>query len=148
VDRFESQVYKTTDILSIFLAAVLVIVLFFRIGWNYYDPNFFELIKAEAEVNAYQVWEIEKRNLKKRNLKPEVLNADLERGLASEASLSRGMIGEDPWNRPFFYQVQKVDEHTSQIVIWSFGLDGKSDSDISLPNFSGDDIGQVVSINP
>lgn len=141
------QVYKTTDIFSIMLAGILVVVLFFRIGWNYYDPNYLELIRAEAEVNAYQVWEIENRNVKKRALLPERANSSTGRGLASAASVIRGLVGEDPWSRPFIYQIQKTDERTTQILIWSNGSNGKNDSEVTLPQFSNDDIGQIVNIN-
>jgi hypothetical protein len=145
--KSDSQVFKTTDVLSIALASALVFMLCFNIGWSFYIPKFSQTVKAEAIINAYQIWEIQNSNFEK-NKRLEKEQSVAARELASQSVVEKqGTIGRDPWNNPYHFQIRVSDDLKKQIVVWSGGPDGKSSSDDIIPNFSGDDDGEILVIN-
>lgn len=146
--KSDDPLFKTTDILSIFIACTFVIALCFKVGWNLYTPVFSETIKAEAIISAYQLWELENKNSKKVSI-PYPIKIGADRKIASIEGFERkqGIISMDPWNSPYHYLIKIEDSHIRQIVVWSRGPDGKNNSSETAPIFSGDDTGESLIIN-
>jgi hypothetical protein len=141
------QIPRTTDILSISVALAFIFILCFKSGWNFYTPNYTETIKAEAVINAYQIWELQ-NNYSDHNKEPVQGRINSGRELASRDIVEKqGLIGKDLWNNPFHYQIRNTEAQKKQIIVWSSGPDGKNESNETLPNFSGDDLGESLLTN-
>jgi hypothetical protein len=143
----EYQVPKTTDVLSVSLACLFVILLGYRIAFGFYSPKYSKTIKAEAIINAYQIWELHNKYSEKEKEIPLIGGKVISRRLASVGVVEKqGLISRDPWLNPYRYQIREIDEFKKQIVVWSIGPDGKNNSDESSPILSGDDVGDSLII--
>jgi hypothetical protein len=77
-------------------------------------------------------------------------------GPVNHLTLDEGNIGLDPWGHPYHYKLLKARENQpAKILVWSLGPNGKSETsdeiiesnrDMRSPQFSGDDLGIMLSV--
>ena len=93
-----------------------------------------------AEGLAYQLIEIHKNlNIPTKGRSIASLQAEMPQ------TPHRGEIGVDPWGRAYQFEVlQNKGHRKSQIVVWSLGENGQSES--KQNKFDGDDIGVTVEV--
>jgi hypothetical protein len=143
----QQQLFKTTDIVSIYLALIFAFIVSIKLSWGSFVPEYSMVVKKEAIVNAYQILELEYRH-------PENVNffgtkkIKEKREIASIGGFERrNIIGKDPWDDHFFYEIKRLSNTKMQIIVWSSGPDKKNNSADTIPNFSGDDIGESLVVN-
>ena len=99
----------------------------------------------KAEGLAYQI--LQHQKAPRRNL-ASIINDDFE-------MTEQGHIGLDPWGQPFRFRIMNEFGTVPQIVVWSFGPNGKFDSseeefvsiqDVSGSFSQGDDLGFILPI--
>jgi hypothetical protein len=141
------QIPKTTDVLSILIASIVIILLCLKIGWSFNAPKYSETIKAEAIIYAYQIWELQ-INLTDQSPGNSLGHKSGARGIASgSVAEKQGVIGRDPWQNPYNYLIRTSEDSKKYIVVWSIGPDGKNNSYETLSTFSGDDLGESLVTN-
>ena len=120
--------------------------------WNSSQSEYFEKTMHRAESLAYQILDAQAA------LK--LGKSGQGRIPASEVELSRlggdsGEIGTDRWGHPFHFRVVRTEGRQTQVYVWSFGPNGRSETldqkiDSKRDNepfaFAGDDIGVIVTI--
>lgn len=145
--KLDGRFSQTSDVISISMAWLVLLALCLKAGWNFYYPNQHEGVEKQAQVYAYQLWEINLKNQEAEQNK--FTKSNKIRGLATEStSLSAvsGTIGNDLWLHPYKYQFRENENGRRDLLVWSAGADGLDDSSASLPNFRGDDLGIVLKI--
>jgi type II secretory pathway pseudopilin PulG len=101
-----------------------------------------------AESLAYQLLESRKGT-------PSRGPASIESSI-NHLTLDQGQIGMDLWDHPYQYRLLKgADNQPSKILVWSLGPNGKpetsdetieSNRDHTNPQFSGDDLGIMLTV--
>lgn len=136
--RIEEFSHKSIEVLGI-LGSLLGIVVMVNLGISIpSNINPEEVAIQRAKVLAYSLWQIELKNI----ASPEETSQDQGRAIASPGPLE-GVIGKDPWGRPFRYTFSKGNQ---LLFVWSAGPDGRSDSSGQLQSLSGDDQGYLLDL--
>ncbi|MCX7978210.1 MAG: hypothetical protein N2578_04335, partial [Bdellovibrionaceae bacterium] len=113
--------------------------------------------KLRAEVLGYQVGQLYIEQLQEQGSFSSISGS--HRGPAStaspEAEESSGLMGSDPWGRPFFYRVTRDSEGRTWVVMWSNGPNGVLEtvglrdgvlSEIASQPEKGDDVRVILSL--
>jgi type II secretory pathway pseudopilin PulG len=101
-----------------------------------------------AESLAYQLLESRKVNSSRG---PASVDSPV-----NHLTMDEGDVGLDPWGHPYHYKLLKANENQlAKILVWSMGPNGKSETaddviesnrDSRSPQFSGDDLGIMLSV--
>jgi hypothetical protein len=150
----EYQGIRSFGVLSVFFILGVFALLSVPV-WNSGSSENQIKTSRRAEGLAYQI-------LQARKEKPVAPVGD-NRGPASETELDpanhlqgdSGTIGIDLWGKPFRFAVVDTNSGQQKVLVWSNGPNGQVDTKIekidserdnSVPIFSGDDVGVIVSV--
>jgi hypothetical protein len=142
----KKQVFKSREIISLFLLSISSLLVISPIIMGQFADHH-EIALQRAENLAYQVLESHRGSRGPASIQEAELN---------HLSADQGVVGLDPWGRPYNFQFLKsVNGGPTKVVVWSKGPNGKPETaeeaidsgrDGSEVHFNGDDIGVMVSI--
>lgn len=137
-EELKNNSFETLQVL-ICLAFILSI---FSFIFYLSDPQT-SLHKArwQVKVLGYSVWQL---FLNEQNKMHQIPDAGRKLATLSAIIDSKGLIGKDPWGKPYIY---KIKENPQFLYIWSLGPNGLDESsEITDLSFRGDDVGFVLDI--
>lgn len=143
----KKQHVSSKGIISLFMLAGAVLLICAPV-WSGRSGEYQQKTLHRAEGLAYQLLE-SRKSVSSRG------PASVESSL-NHLTMDQGEIGLDPWGHPYRYQLLKPRENNlAKILVWSLGPNGKletqsetieSNRDNGSPQFSGDDLGIMLSV--
>ena len=143
----KNQEVRSFGVISLLLLLVAGVVICYPV-WNGRLSALQDRSLHRAESLAYQI--LESRQSSSR------APANASEVSLNHLALDQGQIGQDPWGRPYNFKFMKIPQiHQVRILVWSLGPNGipetsetlfDSNRDEESPNFSGDDLGIMVSV--
>lgn len=140
-DSKEIQVFKSIDLISVFLHLSLTLTVFSLVGWGHFVQGKRDQARLRAESIGMQVSAIKSQ-----------INTENQggRGIASAQPESYPVLGKDPWGNS--YKIKQDPTNSRRLLIWSLGPNGKDETSSALLDsavevqFKGDDLGSIVSL--
>jgi hypothetical protein len=136
--RNEESKNRTFEVLSVLACFVIISGI---LVWGFSMPELVSLeqrIKRHAQILGYSLWQIELN----RAVSSQPPASEKGRGLAS-LEPETGVIGRDPWGRPYSYI---LNYERQLLLVWSYGPNGKDDSSAHSASFYGDDLGSILDL--
>lgn len=156
----EKQEFRSSGLLSL-LGLIVLSMTIIATPWNrHIEDSKTQIALQKAEVVGYQVVQVYREAIKV-SLST---NKDTSRQPASihdpeviQNLRNTGTVGVDPWGQPYRYRIlPPKNSDTVKILVWSTGpnkkvesveLDDEQKNMVGHPNYSGDDLGVLLSMS-
>jgi len=150
------QDFSSSSVLSLFGLVTLSLVII-SMPWNRQsqDPQAIQALQ-KAEVVGYQVVQIYREAAKAESASGSRSPASVDSTVPLSQLRTTGTMGMDPWGMPYHYRILSSEKQKIRILVWSSGpnkrvestsLDNENQPVPRTPNYSGDDVGLILTVS-